>query len=291
MKKRHIILFVIIGLLCGLISLFITLYPLLSNYFAEKNKSTVHTAYTQTVDTMRDDSIEAMRQAARAYNAALAASPVTLGGAFTEEAQESAEEDYYDLLNVLANGIMGYIEIPKISVYLPIYHSTHSDVLQHGVGHLTGSSLPVGGADTHTILAGHSGLAREKMFSDLEQVGIGDVFYLHVLDETLAYEVDRIKTVLPENTDYLSIEKGEDYCTLITCVPFGVNTHRLLVRGTRVEYAPEGEANQTAYPEEATVISTWEQQYLKGLLYGGGLVIVLLPAAILILRRGGHAGT
>ena len=141
MKKRHIILFVIIGLLCGLISLFITLYPLLSNYFAEKNKSTVHTAYTQTVDTMP-------------------ASPVTLGGAFTEEAQESAEEDYYDLLNVLANGIMGYIEIPKISVYLPIYHSTHSDVLQLGVGHLTGSSLPVGGADTHTILAGHSGLDR-----------------------------------------------------------------------------------------------------------------------------------
>ena len=236
MKNRKVILILPFGLLMGLISLGIMLYPLIGNYLSEKNKSTVLTEYAQSVEKLDDGNILELLAAARAYNERLVPGTLSMEDVFSRAGQSIAEQEYYDLLAVNADGIMGYAEIPKIGVYLPIYHGTESDVLDVGIGHLIGSSLPIGGTSTHCVLTGHSGMAREKMFSDLDQLKPGDVFYLHVLDLTLAYEVDQIKTVLPDNTSYLGIEKDEDYCTLVTCTPFGVNTHRLLVRGHRVAY-------------------------------------------------------
>ena len=170
---------------------------------------------------------------------------------------------------------MGYVEIPKISVKLPIYHGTENDSLERGIGHLLGSSLPVGGENTHTILSGHSGMASQKMFTDLEQLTTGDVFYLHVLDETLAYQVVEINTVLPYDTSLLGIAPGEDLCTLVTCTPYGVNTHRLLVRGSRIPYE-EAELLMEETASEETTASAWEEKYLQGVILGIAAALVLI---------------
>ena len=156
-----------------------------------------------------------------------------MSDAFSNGALLWASEDYKNQLNIAGTGIMGYVNIPSIHVHLPIYHGSETRTLERGIGHLLGSSLPVGGETTHSILTAHSGMASQKMFSDLPQLRIGDVFYLEVLGETLAYQVDQIKTVLPHDVTYLGIEENRDLCTLVTCTPFGVNTHRLLVRGSR----------------------------------------------------------
>ena len=289
MKNRRLTLILVLGILCGIAALGITVYPLVGNYVSSKNKSTVLTEYSDTVEKLEDDSIYELLGEARAYNETLTPGAISIESVFTQEGQQYAAEDYYDLLNVGAAGIMGYVEIPKIAVYLPIYHGTESDVLDVGIGHLIGSSLPVGGESTHTILTGHSGMAREKMFSDLDQLKAGDVIYLHVLNQTLAYEVDQTKIVLPDNTDYLGIEKGQDYCTLVTCTPFGVNTHRLLVRGHRVEYT---DSTDETIPEiednAAPVVSTWQRQYIKGLSIGlAMLVISMILARMTIFRKRG----
>lgn len=277
-----------LGVLCGLVSLAVTIYPLVGSYLSDKNRSTVLTEYAQAVETLEDDSIGEMLDAARSYNETLTPGALSIESVFSAAGQQYAAEDYYDLLNVSADGVMGYVEIPRIAVYLPIYHGTDAATLEAGVGHLIGSSLPVGGASTHTILTGHSGMAREKMFSDLDQLKEGDVFYIHILNQTLAYEVDQTKIVLPENTDYLGIERGEDYCTLVTCTPFGVNTHRLLVRGHRVEYAEEIEAEQLTEAVEAPVTSTWERQYIRGLAIGSVIAaLVGIFARMTIFRRRG----
>lgn len=157
---------------------------------------------------------------------------------------------------------MGYVEISKIQVNLPIYHGTDAEVLDRGVGHLLGSSLPVGGENTHTILSGHSGMASQKMFTDLEQLTQGDVFYLNVLNETLAYQVTEINTVLPYETDLLGNVPGEDLCTLVTCTPYGINTHRLLVRGSRIPYEETAVLKEETASTEPTA-STWEVKYLQ----------------------------
>lgn len=183
---------------------------------------------------------------------------------------------------------MGYVEVPKIDVYLPIYHGTDSDVLDAGIGHLLGSSLPAGGESTHAVLTGHSGMAKEKMFSDLDQLEIGDVFYIHIMNQTLAYEVDQIKIVLPENTDYLGIERSEDYCTLVTCTPFGVNTHRLLVRGHRVSY--EESAEETVIEKQDAATSTWTRQYIYGLVVSCCLLVaaIIISKMTIFRKRGKH---
>ena len=218
-------------------------------------------------------------QLADAYNTALV--PGTADDAYSREVLLAASEDYEDLLNIAGNGIMGFVVIPKISVNLPINHGTDSQTLAAGVGHLLGSSLPVGGPNTHAVLTAHSGMSGQKMFSDIDELEIGDLFYLEVLGETLAYQVDQIKTVLPENTTYLQIAENEDFCTLVTCTPFGINTHRLLVRGERVPL--ETDADEPAdidIPEAATTGSTWERHYLVGILLG--LCLALLLAVILL---------
>ena len=187
-----------------------------------------------------------------------------------------ASVDYESQLDPSGNGIMGYIEIPRISVNLPIYHGTDSDTLERGAGHLLGSSLPVGGNNTHTIITGHSGLATQKMFTDLEQLQEGDVFYIHVLGEVLAYQVYHKEAVLPHDTTLLGISQNEDFCTLVTCYPTGVNTHRLLVQGTRISYE-EAEVIEEVVQLEAEPESRWEDQYMMGIWMG---ILGLLIAAL-----------
>ena len=267
MKKKVI---TICAAVLFLTALGLTLYPLISNYVNQKYASEIQTAYQELIQQMDDSILQETKQRAVAYN--LAITPGT-ADAYSEESLLSAAEDYDDQLDIAGNGIMGYVEIPKIQVNLPIYHGTDAEVLDRGVGHLLGSSLPVGGENTHTILSGHSGMASQKMFTDLEQLAQGDVFYLNVLNETLAYHVTEINTVLPYETDLLGIVPGEDLCTLITCTPYGVNTHRLLVRGSRIPYEEALTLEEESVAAEA-VESTWEQNYAKGIIIG--IVIALL---------------
>lgn len=206
--------------------------------------------------------------------------------AFSQDAILYASQDYESQLNIAGNGIMGYVEIPAIGVTLPIYHGTGADTLERGIGHLLGSSLPVGGESTHTVLTGHSGMASQKMFSDLADMQIGDVFYLDVLGERLAYQVDQIKTVLPTDTSDLGIADGKDYCTLVTCTPFGANTHRLLVRGTRIAYAEAEAITEETTPEELPE-STWEQEYRKGICIAVGIaaLVGMIALAVWLYQR------
>ena len=273
MKKKVI---TICAAVLFLTALGLTLYPPISNYVNQKYASEIQTAYQELIQQTDDSVLQEAKQRAVAYN--LAITPGT-ADAYSEEALLSAAENYDSQLDIAGNGIMGYVEIPKIQVNLPIYHGTDAEVLDRGVGHLLGSSLPVGGEDTHTILSGHSGMASQKMFTDLEQLVPGDVFYLNVLNETLAYQVTEINTVLPYETDLLGIVSSEDLCTLITCTPYGINSHRLLVRGSRIPY------EEAAVMEEETVsteqaASTWETKYVQGILWG---VAAALGAGTIIL--------
>lgn len=255
-----------------LLALGLTLYPVISNYVNQKYASQIHTAYQEVMEQADDSELLKAKELADTYNHTLVPGATA---AYSQEGLQAASADYDSQLDVAGNGIMGYVEIPKISVKLPIYHGTENDSLERGIGHLLGSSLPVGGENTHTILSGHSGMASQKMFTDLEQLTTGDVFYLHVLDETLAYQVVEINTVLPYDTSLLGIVPGEDLCTLVTCTPYGVNTHRLLVRGSRIPYE-EAELLAEEVAEEESVKSTWEQKYIEGLLWGVAAVLLLL---------------
>ncbi len=281
MKKKII---TICAAVLFLTALGLTLYPLISNYVNQKYASEIQTAYQELIQQTDDSILQEEKQRAIAYN--LAITPGT-ADAYSEESLLSAAEGYDNQLDIAGNGIMGYVIIPKIQVNLPIYHGTDAEVLDRGVGHLLGSSLPVGGENTHTILSGHSGMASQKMFTDLEQLIPGDVFYLNVLNEILAYQVTEINTVLPYETDLLCIVPGEDLCTLVTCTPYGVNTHRLLVRGSRIPY------EEAAILEEETTsaepaASTWEAKYLQGLMVGcgaAGIAGLLVLAATRIWKK------
>ena len=281
MKKKII---TICAAVLFLTALGLTLYPLISNYVNQKYVSEIQTAHQVLIQQTDESVLQEAKQRATAYN--LAITPGT-ADAYGEEALLSASEDYENQLDIAGNGIMGYVEIPKIQVHLPIYHGTDAEVLDRGAGHLLGSSLPVGGKNTHTILSGHSGMASQKMFTDLEQLTQGDVFYLNVLNETLAYRVIQISTVLPYETELLSIVPGADLCTLVTCTPYGVNTHRLLVRGSRIPYEEAAVLEEeTASAEPA--VSTWETKYLQGLLLGctaAGGVSAVVFLAVRIKRR------
>ena len=259
-----------------LMALGLTLYPLVSNYVNQKYASEIQTAYQELIQQTDDSVLQEAMQRAIAYN--LAITPGT-ADAYSEEALVTAAEDYGNQLDIAGNGIMGYVEIPKIQVNLPIYHGTDAEVLDRGVGHLLGSSLPVGGENTHTILSGHSGMASQKMFTDLEQLTQGDVFYLNVLNETLAYQVIQISTVLPYETDLLGIVPGEDLCTLVTCTPYGVNSHRLLMRGSRIPYEEAAVLEEENVATEPAA-STWETKYVQGILWG---IAAALGAGIITL--------
>ena len=254
---------IVAGILLFLASLFLTLYPLISDYVNTKYQSQVHTAYEEAISEADNSVLIQARVDAEKYNQALSSGLVD---AFSQAALHNAAAEYHNLLNVNNDSIMGYVNIPKINVQLPIFHGTESEVLDRGVGHVLGSSLPVGGSSTHTVLSAHSGMASQRMFTDLEQLEIGDVLYLTVLGETLAYQVDTINTVLPHETELLQITKDVDGCTLVTCTPYGVNTHRLLVHGVRIPYEEaESIIEETI---QAVAESTWQRQYIRGLIVG-----------------------
>ena len=263
---------------CGVAALGLMLYPLVGELVSEKYHSDVETTYTAAIEDTDAAELTAQREAAEQYNAMLS------GTASISEGEASASPlPYAEQLTV--GGVMCYIDIPKINVYLPVQHGTDADTLEKSVGHVVGTSLPVGGSSTHAVLSAHSGMASSKLFSDIDQLAEGDVFYIHVLGDTLAYKVDSINTVLPTDTRLLQIEDGKDYVTLVTRTPFGVNTHRLLVRGHRVPYLPEQEATAA---EETRAASSWTHHYLTGLAIGLGTVVVA-GGAYFLVRRVRHA--
>ena len=228
-RTKADIIITTVTIIAILVGVGLLLYPTVSDWWNQRHMSHAIAGYTEAVEGMSAEDYARYRDAAQEYNEYLK----TCVGRFTPSEEES--EWYRSLLNVTSDGIMAYIEIPKIDVNLPIYHSVDSAVLQVAVGHLEGSSLPIGGEGVHTVLSGHRGLTSAKLFTHLDELEIGDEFSISVLGETLNYTIDNIDTVLPEEMDGLAIEEGKDYCTLVTCTPYGVNTHRLLVRGVRTD--------------------------------------------------------
>jgi sortase family protein len=267
----------LLAAVCGAVALGLMLYPLVGDLLNEKYHSDVETTYTAVIADTDDAELTAQREAAEQYNAMLSGAAIAEGGA------SAPPLAYAQQLTV--GGVMAYVDIPKINVYLPVQHGTGAETLEKSVGHVVGTSLPVGGSSTHAVLSAHSGMASSKLFSDIDQLATGDVFYIHVLGEVLAYEVDAIHTVLPTDTRLLQIEEGKDYVTLVTCTPFGINTHRLLVRGHRIPYTPE---QATAAAVEKPAASSWTQHYLTGL--GISLsVVAVAGGGYFLMRRKRHA--
>ena len=237
-KKRRSWLWNFMLFLVFLIGAGILFYPTVSDLWNNYRNQQLISEYTEVVETMESEDFSEIWAEAREYNAQHKVN--TILDAFDEEEGDYVLSHPYDqVLNPTGNEIMGYLEIPKISVKLAIYHGIGTEALENGCGHIEGTSLPIGGVGTHSVLSAHRGLPSAKLFTDLDQLEIGDLFYITVLDEKLAYKVDQILTVLPEETDDLAIEEDKDLVTLVTCTPYGVNSHRLLVRGERTEYIPE----------------------------------------------------
>ena len=268
----------ILAAACGAVALGFLFYPLVGELLSERYHSDIETAYTAAIENTDKTELTAQREAAQQYNAMLS------GAATIAEGGASAPPLAY-AQQLTVGGVMAYVDIPKINVYLPVQHGTDADTLERAVGHVVGTSLPVGGESTHAVLSAHSGIASSKLFSDIDQLAVGDMFYIHVLGDTLAYKVDAVHTVLPTDTSRLQIEDGKDYVTLVTCTPFGINTHRLLVRGHRVPYTPEQE---TEVAETQKVTSSWTRHYLTGLGTGLGTVAVI-GGGYFLIRRGRHA--
>ena len=225
--RKHLSTIVLVILL--LIGLSLLLYPTVSDYWNSFHQTRAIATYAENVAALDNASYDAIWDAARQYNRNL----LNRSNSFRLSEEQKAE--YESLLDISGQGVMGYIEIPEIDVSLPIYHGTEDPVLQVAVGHLEWTSLPVGGESTHCVLSGHRGLPSAKLFTDLDKLREGDTFLLRVLDEILTYEVDQILIVEPQDTAALEIVEGQDYCTLVTCTPYGINTHRLLVRGHRID--------------------------------------------------------
>lgn len=245
MKKRivGIVLLFFVGFL-------VMMYPVISDLWNQARTNGLVTVYKEETAKLGSSRLDEIYKEAQAYNEAHTVnSPIDI---FSGDPEVGAE--YMSLLNPTGNGIMGYIEIPKINQRIVIYHGTSEEVLDKGCGHIAGTSLPVGGKGSHSVIAAHRGLPTAKLFTDLDQMKKGDQFYLFILDRTLAYEVDQIKVVEPDDLDELQIVEGKDYVTLYTCTPYSVNTHRMLVRGHRVKYIPEKNATQTTGEK---IIHSW----------------------------------
>ena len=232
-KSSRQIVLIVLAALVFLTGAALLLYPTFSQWYNARGQSDVIADYAELVDDLDDEAVEREIRRARQYNRNLT-DTVAQSDPFKAEGTVDTTE-YDTLLQATRGGVMAYIEIPAINVYLPIYHGVGKDVLEKGVGHLPETSLPVGGESTHCVLAAHSGMSNARLFTDLPKLQQGDVFYIHVYNRTLTYTVDQIKTVLPTDTSDLNIVTGQDYVTLVTCTPYGVNSHRMLVRGTRTE--------------------------------------------------------
>ncbi|MCD8118918.1 MAG: class C sortase [Lachnospiraceae bacterium] len=274
--KRRDRLWNVILVLMLIAGLVIALYPTVSNWWNTRLQQRVIASYTTAVQELAGEDYSEYVGEAQAYNEAVAA----IGSAKSLTSPQLAGDEYWDLLDITGTGVMGYVTIEKISVQIPIYHGTDSEVLKKGAGHLQGSSLPIGGESTHAVILAHRGLPGSSLFTDLDKLEVGDTFTVTVLDQVLTYEIDQIVTVLPDELEELYIEEGKDYCTLMTCTPYGINSHRLLVRGVRVENAGDSglqadaetdQTNQSDYPFAASLIALL-------------LLPILLILAILLIR-------
>ena len=270
MRKHASTMILILILVVGLS---LMLYPSFSNWWNEAHQSRAIAAYSQEVSKLDENRYDELWQQAREYNRSL------VGRENAYLLDDSQKAEYERLLDVSGMGIMGYIEIPSLKVSLPIYHGTEESVLQVAVGHLEWTSLPVGGESTHCVLSGHRGLPSAKLFTDLDRLVVGDRFRLGVLDQVLTYEVDQILIVEPQDTEALLIGEGEDLCTLVTCTPYGINTHRLLVRGHRVE--TEKDAKNVRVTSDAIQI----EPYLVAPVVAAPILLVLLLGLLIPRRR------
>ncbi len=275
MSKRKNTIIIICFILVILLGAGAAAYPLIASINNEHTQSLVQTEYEEKLQQLDTSEIDAALAAAREYNKTISTVQI--------EDVDKIKADlppYEDLLNLANNGIMGYIEIPTINIDLPIYHGTTGAAMEKGAGHMEGTSLPVGGIGTHAVISAHSGMASAKLFTDLDKLKLGDMFFITVCNQKLAYEVDNIAVVEPTDIDLIRIDTQQDYVTLLTCTPYGVNTHRLLVRGHRVEMAEEAiaEVEEKAKPEG----STWIEKYEQGILIGIAIFLGLLLIALLV---------
>lgn len=284
MKKK------IPGIIFGLMFLIgfgILVYPTVADQWNTYRQSRLISSYERTINEMEPEDFTAEWEKARVFNDTLTQNSI-YGDVFGEEDQELEDTEYWQVLNVGGDGVMGYLSIPKINIKLSIYHGTGDEVLQTGVGHLNGTKLPIGGESTHSVLAAHRGLPSARLFTDIDQLEKGDMFYIHVLDETLAYQVDQILDMVDKD-DYetleeaLQIEEGKDQVTLFTCTPYGVNSHRLLVRGIRVPY--NGEEEVAATPVD-TMLEAVQDYYMLYLILGLAITLLIILLMRFFMRPG-----
>ena len=275
MSKRKNTIIIICFIIVILLGAGAAAYPLIASINNEHTQSLVQTEYEEKLQQIDTSEIDAALAAAREYNKTISTVQI--------ENIDKIKADlppYEDLLNLANNGIMGYIMIPAINIDLPIYHGTTGTVMEKGAGHMEGTSLPVGGIGTHAVISAHSGMASAKLFTDLDKLELGDMFFITVCNQKLAYEVDNIAVVEPTDIDLIRIDTQQDYVTLLTCTPYGVNTHRLLVRGHRVKMAEEDIAEVEEKAEPAA--STWIEKYEQGILIGVAIFLGLLLIALLV---------
>lgn len=279
------------GILFGLMFLLgfaILIYPTVSNQWNTYRQNQLISSYEELIGKMAEEDFTKEWEKANAFNDTIIHNNI-FGDVFGENGDDIKNTEYWQILNVGNDGVMGYVSIPKINVKLSIYHGTADDVLQTGIGHLNGTKLPIGGESTHSVLAAHRGLPSARLFTDIDQLERGDMFYIHVLDETLAYQVDQILDMVDKDDNEtlqkaLQIEEGQDYVTLFTCTPYGVNSHRLLVRGTRVPYNGEEEIESTAAESMLKSIQNYYMIYLILGLSVTLLVILLMKFSDLRFR-------
>lgn len=283
MKKRRLF----ISILLIIVGIVMTFYSFIVNSINDRHNSTILNSYDKKVEEMEQSDIDKLIAKAQSYNESLVKTDVVITDPFDpDNSHRFLLKEYESMLNV-GNDLLCYVEIPCINVYLPVYHGTSDEVLKKGAGHIEGTSIPIGGTSTHSVIAAHSGLSTARMFSDLEKVTYGDVFYIHYLGKTISYKVDKITVVEPDDTSQLYIEKGKDYSTLLTCTPYGINDHRLCVRGVRKELK-ESKSEPVKKKE-----SVWLGEYKKALKIGlsviGILVLMLVIKRTIDRRKNGEA--
>ena len=278
------------GILFGLMFLLgfaILIYPTVSNQWNTYRQNQLISSYEELIGKMAEEDFTKEWEKANAFNDTIIHNNI-FGDVFGENGDDIKNTEYWQILNVGNDGVMGYISIPKINVKLSIYHGTADDVLQTGIGHLNGTKLPIGGESTHSVLAAHRGLPSARLFTDIDQLERGDMFYIHVLDETLAYQVDQILDMVDKDDNEtlqkaLQIEEGQDYVTLFTCTPYGVNSHRLLVRGTRVPYNGEEEIESTA---AESMLKSIQNYYMIYLILGLSVTLLVILLMRFLIKPG-----
>lgn len=278
------------GILFGLMFLLgfaILIYPTVSNQWNTYRQNQLISSYEELIGKMAEEDFTKEWEKANAFNDTIIHNNI-FGDVFGENGDDIKNTEYWQILNVGNDGVMGYVSIPKINVKLSIYHGTADDVLQTGIGHLNGTKLPIGGESTHSVLAAHRGLPSARLFTDIDQLERGDMFYIHVLDETLAYQVDQILDMVDKDDNEtlqkaLQIEEGQDYVTLFTCTPYGVNSHRLLVRGIRVPYNGEEEIESTA---AESMLKSIQNYYMIYLILGLSVTLLVILLMKFLIKPG-----